>query len=72
MPIAISFIYFINTIFSILGYDFPCLSIIAGTSIISIICKYYNVKEDSEDAAYLIGYIIKNMANFFTKHLKEI
>lgn len=31
----------------------------------SHICKYYNVKEDSEDAAYLIGYIIEKMYNVF-------
>lgn len=27
----------------------------------SHICKYYNVKEDSEDAAYLSGYIAQRM-----------
>lgn len=31
----------------------------------SHICKYYNVKEDSEDAAYLIGYIIEKMYSVF-------
>ena len=31
----------------------------------SHICKYYNVKEDSEDAAYLIGYIIQQMHKVF-------
>jgi hypothetical protein len=24
----------------------------------SAICKYYNIAEDSEDAAYLIGYVV--------------
>lgn len=32
------------------------------------ICKYYDVEEDSEDAAYLIGYIIQQMHKVF-KHL---
>lgn len=31
----------------------------------SHICKYYNVKEDSEEAAYLIGYIIQKMHRVF-------
>ena len=31
----------------------------------SHICKYYNVKEDSEDAAYLIGYIVQQMHKCF-------
>jgi hypothetical protein len=31
----------------------------------SHICKYYNVKEDSEDAAYLIGYIAQNIYRFY-------
>lgn len=31
----------------------------------SHICKYYNVKEDEEDAAYLIGYIIQQMYQVF-------
>lgn len=31
----------------------------------SHICKYYNVEEDSEEAAYLIGYIIQNMHRTF-------
>lgn len=31
----------------------------------SHICKYYNVKEDSEKAAYLIGYIIQRMHRVF-------
>lgn len=31
----------------------------------SHICKYYNVEEDSEEAAYLIGYIIQKMHRVF-------
>jgi len=31
----------------------------------SHICKYYNVKEDGEDAAYLIGYIVQQMYGVF-------
>lgn len=31
----------------------------------SHICKFYNVDEDSEDAAYLIGYIIQKMHRVF-------
>lgn len=27
----------------------------------SHICKYYNIKEDGEKAAYLIGYIVQKM-----------
>ena len=32
----------------------------------SHICDYYNVPEDSENAAYLIGYIVQNMHRVFT------
>ena len=32
----------------------------------SHICKYYNVDEDSEEAAYLIGYIMQKMHRCFT------
>lgn len=32
----------------------------------SHICRYYNVDEDSEEAAYLIGYIIQQMHRVFT------
>ena len=35
----------------------------------SHICKYYNVDEDSEDAAYLIGYIVQKMHRVFTNML---
>ena len=31
----------------------------------SHICKYYDVKEDSEDAAYLIGYLVQQMHKVF-------
>lgn len=31
----------------------------------SHICKYYNVDEDSEDAAYLIGFIVQQMHRVF-------
>lgn len=30
----------------------------------SHICKYYGVDEDSEDAAYLIGYIVQSMFEY--------
>ena len=30
----------------------------------SHICKYYEVNEDSEDAAYLIGYIVQSMFKY--------
>lgn len=35
----------------------------------SHICMYYNVAEDSEDAAYLIGYIIQKMYESFKVYL---
>ena len=31
----------------------------------SHICKYYRIEEDSEEAAYLIGYIVQNMHRVF-------
>lgn len=31
----------------------------------SHICEYYNVPEDGEQAAYLIGYIVQNMHRVF-------
>ena len=31
----------------------------------SHICRYYNVEEDSEEAAYLIGYIVQKMHRVF-------
>lgn len=33
----------------------------------SHICKYYNIPEDSEDAAYLIGFITMKMYHVFRK-----
>lgn len=33
----------------------------------SHICDYYNVKEDGEPAAYLIGHIVQNMYRLFSK-----
>jgi len=33
----------------------------------SHICKYYNVKEDSEDAAYLVGYIGQKLYKSFKR-----
>lgn len=35
----------------------------------SHICKYYDVPEDGEQAAYLIGYIVMKMYNGFKKFL---
>lgn len=31
----------------------------------SHICRFYNIKEDSEEAAYLIGYIVQRMHRVF-------
>ena len=31
----------------------------------SHICRYYKIKEDGEDAAYLIGYIVQQMYRVF-------
>ena len=33
----------------------------------SHICRYYNVPEDGEDAAYLIGYIVMRMYRAFSR-----
>lgn len=33
----------------------------------SSICRYYGVSDDSEDAAYLIGYIVMTMVRFLNK-----
>lgn len=35
----------------------------------SHICRYYNVPEDGEDAAYLIGYIVMKMFKSFRTQL---
>ena len=37
----------------------------------SHICNYYKVKEDSENAAYLIGYIIQRMFEVFKSLIKK-
>ena len=34
----------------------------------SVICRYYDVDEDSEDAAYLIGYIVMKMSEYFSRY----
>jgi len=33
------------------------------------ICKYYDIDESSEDAAYLIGYIVMKMSECFNKRI---
>ena len=38
----------------------------------SHICSYYNIKEGSEEAAYLIGYIVKRMYMMVMKLLKYV
>lgn len=35
----------------------------------SHICQYYKVSEDSEDAAYLMGYLIMKMYDKFKKYI---
>ena len=35
----------------------------------SHICEYYDVEEDSEDAAYLVGYLANNVYKFLSKVL---
>ena len=35
----------------------------------SNICRYYRVSEDSEDAAYLIGYLVMKMYSVFSRLL---
>ena len=37
--------------------------------LVSHICKYYNINEDSENASYLTGYVIKNMYKVFKRYL---
>jgi hypothetical protein len=37
----------------------------------SHICSYYRISEDSEDAAYLIGYIVQRMYKMFAKIIKN-
>lgn len=36
----------------------------------SHICSYYNIPEDGEDAAYLIGYLVQRMYKMFSKIIK--
>lgn len=35
----------------------------------SHICRYYEVPEDGEDAAYLIGYIVMKMYKYFKHYM---
>ena len=37
----------------------------------SHVCSYYNIDEDSEDAAYLIGYLVQRMYKMFAKIVKR-
>lgn len=37
----------------------------------SHVCSYYNIDEDSEEAAYLIGYIVQRMYKMFAKIVKQ-
>lgn len=37
----------------------------------SHICEYYNVSENSEQAAYLIGYIVQKMHKVFKHMIRE-
>lgn len=37
----------------------------------SHICEYYNIAEDSERAAYLIGYLVQRMYKMFAKFVKR-
>lgn len=37
----------------------------------SHVCSYYNIKEDSEEAAYLIGYLVQRMYKMFAKLVKQ-
>lgn len=37
----------------------------------SHICSYYNIEEDSEDAAYLIGHIVRQMYRMVAKVVKR-
>lgn len=36
----------------------------------SHICEYYGIKENSEEAAYLIGHIVRRMYNMLSKFIK--
>ena len=37
--------------------------------VVDDICKYYDVKLDSEDAAYLTGYLIQRIYRFYKKNI---
>lgn len=37
----------------------------------SHICSYYDIPEESEDAAYLIGYIVQSMYKMFSKIIRR-
>ena len=37
----------------------------------SHICSYYDIPEDSEDAAYLIGYLVQRMYKMFSKIIRQ-
>lgn len=37
----------------------------------SHICSYYDIPEDSEDAAYLIGYLVQRMYKMFSKIITQ-
>lgn len=37
----------------------------------SHVCAYYQIPEDSEDAAYLIGYLVQRMYKMFSKIIRQ-
>ena len=37
----------------------------------SHVCSYYNIKEDSERSAYLIGYLVQRMYKMFAKIVRQ-
>lgn len=37
----------------------------------SHICSYYKIDEDSETAAYLMGYLVQRMYRYFAKLVKR-
>lgn len=37
----------------------------------SHICSFYHIDEDSEDAAYMIGYLVQRMYKMFAKLVKQ-
>ena len=38
----------------------------------SHICRYYKVNEDSEDAAYLMGFLIMKMYEYFKRYMCDL